>query len=156
MLPIFPVEVRTVGLLNHRKRRESRGVVSLDLLVLNSGEWLLAEELAASPWHVLIYRQIGEPRNELHLWLPRQDAPRSEKYASRRYWVYASERWCVEIPGDPGSDGADPAARRLRFTNPGGAVLWASHTGALGLADLSDRELGHLLAGARPGSFSGV
>jgi hypothetical protein len=120
------------------------------MLVLNSGEWLLAAELAASPWYVLIYRQRGEPGNELHLWLPRQDAPRSEKYACKRYWLHDSVRWCVELPRDGG------AAERFRFTAPDGRVLWAKHGDARGLADLSDRDLSRLLLGSKAGSYSGI
>ena len=123
--------------------------MSVDLLVLNSGEWLLGAELAASPWYVLIYRQRGEPSNEIHLWLPRQDAPRSEKYACKRYWQNAAVRWCVEIPREVGSG-------RLRFTAPDGRVLWAKHADGRGLADLTDRELRLLLDGAASGTFSGV
>lgn len=118
------------------------------MLVLNSGEWLLGAELAASPWYVLIYRQRGEPANELHLWLPRQDAPRSEKYACKRYWLNESVRWCVEIP--------HPGGAQLRFTAPDGPALWAKHADARGLGDLSDRELRQLLHGATAGSYSGV
>jgi hypothetical protein len=131
-------------------------VVTLDMLVLNSGEWLLSAELAASPWYVLIYRQRGEPRNELHLWLPRQDAPRSERYACKRYWLDDSVRWCIEIPHRPETEAMEPARARLRFTAPDGRVLWARHADARGLADLSDRELGRLLLGATTGSFSGI
>jgi len=123
--------------------------MGVDLLVLNSGEWLLGAELAASPWYVLIYRQRGEPQNEIHLWLPRQDSPRSEKYACKRYWLNASIRWCVEIPreGAPG---------RLRFTAPDGRVLWARQRDGRGLADLTDRDLRLLLDGSASGTFSGL
>ena len=31
--------------------------MGLDVLILNSGEWVLGEELAAPPWYVLVYRQ---------------------------------------------------------------------------------------------------
>lgn len=127
------------------------------MLVLNSGEWLLSDELAADPWYVLIYRQLGQPFNELQLWLPRQDAPRSEKYACKRYWMSDSVRWCVELPRELAEDGKEPATRvRLRFTAPDGRVLWAPHADPRGLADLSDRDLGCLLLGATAGSFSGV
>jgi hypothetical protein len=131
--------------------------VSLDLLVLNSGEWLLGDELAAEPWYVLIYRQRGEPRNELHLWLPRQDAPRSEHYACRRYWVHASVRWCLELSRVSRSSahgGESPP--RLRFSSADGQVLWADPAGARGLGDLSDRDLAGLLGGATSGTYSGV
>ena len=138
------------------RRRGARGVVSLDMLVLNSGEWLLGAELAADPWYVLIYRQRGEPSNELHLWLPRQDAPRSEKYACKRYWLSDSVRWCVEIPREADENANQPARVRLRFTAPDGRVFWARHADPGGLADLSERDLRRLLAGATAGSFSGV
>ena len=123
--------------------------MSVDLLVLNSGEWLLGAELAASPWYVLIYRQRGEPRNEIHLWLPRQDAPRSEKYACKRYWQTAEVRWCVELP-------REGPAGRLRFTSPDGRALWAKPVEGRGLADLTDGDLRRLLDGAASGTFSGV
>jgi hypothetical protein len=126
------------------------------MLVLNSGEWLLGAELAASPWYVLIYRQRGEPGNELHLWLPRQDSPRSEKYACKRYWLNSAVRWCIEIPREAGAGESREAPARLRFTAPDGRVLWAAHGDARGLADLSDGELGRLLLGATEGSFSGI
>jgi hypothetical protein len=126
------------------------------MLVLNSGEWLLGAELAASPWYVLIYRQRGEPRNELHLWLPRQDSPRSEKYACKRYWLNAADRWCIEIPRYADAEESPGSPTRLRFTAPDGRVLWATHGDARGLADLSDGELGRILLGATAGSFSGV
>jgi len=118
------------------------------MLVLNSGEWLLGAELAASPWYVLIYRQRGQPDNELHLWLPRQDAPRLEKYVCKRYWSNESVRWCVEIPHPPGG--------RFRFTAPDEPVLWAKHADPRGLGDLSDRELRQLLNSAAVGTYSGV
>lgn len=130
--------------------------MNLDMLVLNSGEWMLGDELPASPWHVLIYRQRGEPRNELHLWLPRQDAPRSGNYACKRFWVRNAVRWCVETPADPSRPrraGASP--RRLRFTAPDGRVLWAEHPAGRGLGDLSDPELTRLLSTAREGPYSG-
>jgi hypothetical protein len=130
--------------------------VSLDMLVLNSGEWLLSAELAASPWYVLIYRERAEPRNELHLWLPRQDAPHSDRYACRRYWHDGAVRWCIEIPYGDDSPRPGPVPARLRFTAPDGRVLWARLADASGLADLPARELGRLLRGAVPGSFSGI
>ena len=131
-------------------------VASFEMLVLNSGEWVLGDELPASPWHVLIYRQRGEPRNELHLWLPRQDAPRSGNYACKRYWMSATTRWCVEVPHDPSRPrrpGATPS--RLRFTSPEGGVRWAEQSTGRGLGDLSDADLRRLLATAREGPYSG-
>lgn len=130
----------------------------LDVLVLNSGEWVLGDELPADPWHVLIYRQRGEPGNELHLWLPRGGARRSAEHVFRRYWVDAGVRWCVEAPTDP--DRPRLPARtsgtplRLRFTTPEGSVMWATHGGGRGLGDLSDYEMGRLLDQAREGSYT--
>lgn len=124
--------------------------MAIDVLILNSGAWVLADELAAAPWHVLIYRQRREPRNELHLWLPRRDARRSGDFAFRRYWVDEQVRWCVEAPRE-----AKSSAPRLRFTSPEGRVLWAEHRGAKGLGDLSDYDLSCLLHVAREGSYSG-
>src|SRR5690606_4882270 len=100
-----------------------------DVLVLNSGEWVLADELPAEPWHILIYRQRVERRNELHIWLPRRDARGMGEYAFLRYWVEGRTRWRVEAPRDPDRPrqlGPTPAgATRLRFTAPDGLVLWA-------------------------------
>lgn len=124
--------------------------MGFDVLILNSGEWVLRDELAAEPWYVLIYRQRREPRNELHLWLPRQDARRSGDYAFKRYWVYESVRWLVEMPHGSGR----PA--RVRFSAPDGRVLWADHRGTRGLGDLTDYDLACLCDAARTGSFSGV
>jgi hypothetical protein len=134
--------------------RPQRRRMGLDVLILNSGEWVLGEELSAAPWYVLVYRQRGEPRNELHLWLPREDAVRSGDFAFKRYWVDDAVRWCVERPGAAGEPGR-PAGGRLRFTSPDGQVLWADPPGARGLGDLSDHDLGRLLAAAREGPFSG-
>ena len=120
--------------------------MGVDVLILNSGAWVLREELAAPPWYILVYRQSRDARNELHLWLPRQDSERSGDFAFRRYWMDESTRWCVEIP--------DPA--RVRFTAPEGRVLWATHHGTRGLGDLSDYDLSCLLASATGGSFSGI
>ena len=134
---------------------ESGGTMGIDVLILNSGSWTLAEELPASPWHVLIYRQSREPRNELHLWLPRQDARRTGDFACKRYWMDEGERWCVEAPATVGR----PRGRvglLLRFTAADGRALWAEHAGGKGIADLSDYDLSCLLARARPGSFSGA
>lgn len=129
--------------------------MNFEVLILNSGEWILGDELAASPWHILIYRQRGEPRNELHLWLPRQDARRSGDFAFKRYWVDEEIRWCVEAPGDQARP-QPRRANRLRFTAPDGRVLWARHRGVKGLGDLSNYDLACLLAVATEGSFSGA
>ena len=131
--------------------------MALDVLILNSGSWTLAEELPASPWHVLIYRQHRQAGNELHIWLPRQDARRSGELAFKRYWVDEAVRWCVEIPGIRARGSSPTAVRptRLRFAAPDGRVLWAEHEGAKGLGDLSDYDLACLLHTARSGSFSG-
>lgn len=128
--------------------------MGIDVLILNSGSWTLADELAASPWHVLIYRQSREPRNELHLWLPRQDASRTGDYAFKRYWVDEGARWCVEAPAAVGRPRTG-LGLLLRFTGEDGRVLWVEHAGSKGIADLSDYDLSCLLNRARPGSFSG-
>ena len=127
-----------------------------EVLILNSGEWVLAEELAAEPWHVLVYSQRGSPANQLHVWLPRRDAARSGDFAFKRYWEDRSTRWCVEVPGEP----RDPLRRRerahrVRFSAPDGRVLWADNPGPRGLGDLSDADLGRLLRSGSTASFSG-
>lgn len=129
--------------------------MGVDVLILNSGAWVLREELAAPPWYILVYRQSREPRNELHLWLPRQDAERSADFAFKRYWMDESVRWCVEIPG-AAAPGRPAGPTRIRFTAPAGRVLWALHHGIRGLGDLSDYDLSCLLASATAGSFSGI
>jgi hypothetical protein len=129
--------------------------MGVDVLILNSGAWMLREELAAPPWYILVYRQSREPRNELHLWLPRQDSERSGDFAFRRYWMDDSVRWCVEIP-DAATPGRPSGPARIRFTAPEGRVLWALHHGIRGLGDLSDYDLSCLLASATAGSFSGT
>jgi hypothetical protein len=116
-------------------------LASLDVLVLNSGDWILAGEVAAAPAQLLIYRQRGEPRNELHLWLPGPHARRTCDRVLRRFWMEDGVRWCVESPED---------VARLRFTDEEGGVLWAERRGARRLGDLTDAELGRLLRGARP------
>ena len=130
--------------------------MSFDMLVLNSGKWLLGDELAAAPWHVLIYRQVGEPRNELHLWLPRADTPRTGNFACKRYWVSSSVRWCVEVPNDPSRTRQSGSPVNVRFTHPEGRVLWAEYRGTRGLGDLGDEDLRSLLAGAVDGPYSGT
>lgn len=127
--------------LHRRERAHERGEMNFDVLILNSGEWVLGDELPAAPWYVLVYRQRGEPRNELHLWLPRADAERSGDFAFKRYWVDESVRWCVEL-----QEGA-----RVRFTSPDGHSRSAPHRSAKGLGDLSDYDLSSLLAAAREG-----
>lgn len=130
--------------------------MTLDVLVLNSGEWVLVDELPAVPWHVLIYRQRGRRENELHLWLPRLDARRSGDFAFKRIWVDESIRWCVEIPAEPGARRARAASRaRVRFTSPEGKAYWAALRGTRGLGDLSDYDLSCLLDVAREGPYSG-
>lgn len=115
--------------------------MNFDVLILNSGEWVLGEEVAADSRYVLVYRQRGEPRNELHLCLPRADAHRSGDFAFKRFWVGESVRWCVELQ----------EGTRLRFTAPDGHSRSALHRGAKGLGDLSDHELSSLLAVAYEG-----
>ena len=132
--------------------------MNVDVLILNSGEWVLGEELAASPWHVLIYRQRGEARNELHIWLPRQAKRGSGDYAFKRYWLSRAVRWCVEIPESPrrprGS--ARGGTSRVRFSSADGQVLWAEHRGGRGLGDLSESDLRELLDSARGGLFTAL
>jgi hypothetical protein len=139
---------------SRHRRRSAILPVAVDILVLNSGEWLLGAELAASPWHLLIYRQRSEPRNELHLWLPRQGIAAPESFACKRYWVHVGQRWCLETGPRPGRE--NPAgATRLRFSSDSGKVLWVEHDGA-GLADLTERDLRFLFSGAVAGTFSGL
>ena len=132
----------------------------VDFLILNSGEWLLSEQLPAEPWHVLIYRNRSDRRNELHLWLPRQGEKRSGEYAFRRYWADGKTRWCVELPPDPdrlrGSPVADSGPVRVRFTAPDGAVLWSDYHGHQRLADFTDAELLQLRRSGRQGPYSGI
>jgi hypothetical protein len=130
--------------------------MSFEVLILNSGEWLLAEELPATPWHVLIYAQRGSPRNELHVWLPQQNATRSGDYTFKRYWEIQSTRWCVEIPVEAGRrrNLREPPPR-VRFSAPDGRVLWAENPGGQGLADLSDADLARLLHGSFQAPFAG-
>ena len=128
--------------------------MGLDILILNSGYWSLAEELPANPWHVLIYRQGAEPRNELHLWLPRRDAQRSADYVFKRYWVDSSTRWCVETPDVPPGRGRSADAARVRFSAQDGRVLWAVPRNGRGLADLTEYDLTCLRDSARAGSFT--
>jgi hypothetical protein len=120
--------------------------MNFEVLVLNSGEWTLVQELPAAPWHVLVYSQRGAPRNELHIWLPRQDAPRSGDYAFKRYWEVQATRWCVEIPVEVGRrrNLREPPPR-VRFSAPDGRVYWSENPGGRGLGDLSDADLSRLL-----------
>ncbi len=131
-----------------------------DMLILDSGEWLLAEELPAEPWHVLIYRGRADRRNELHLWLPRAGERRSGEYAFRRYWIDGTTRWCVEVPPDPdrlrGSYFAGTGAVRVRFTTADGAVVWAEHRGSQRLADFTDAELSKLRQQGEIGPFTRI
>lgn len=134
--------------------------MGFDVLILDSGEWVLAEELPAEPWHILIYRQRIERRNELHVWLPRQGMRGSGDYAFLRYWVEGRTRWKVEVPPDPDrgrhhvaqSDGV----LRLRFTAPDGMVRWARASGSKRLADFTDRELQRLRESSAPGLFTRI
>lgn len=129
--------------------------MGFEVLILNSGEWVLAEELPAAPWHVLIYRQRGSPANELHVWLPRQDAPRSGDFAFKRYWSEAGVRWCVEVPTDVGRPRPSRGAPlQVRFSSPDGRVLWSEQRGGKGLGDLSDSDLARLLVKAHEGPFT--
>lgn len=130
--------------------------MGFEVLILNSGEWVLGEELAASPWHVLIYRQRGAPGNELHVWLPRQGAPRPSDYAFKRYWDDRSTRWCVEVPlGAARPRQPRTAATRFRFSAPDGRVIWSDNPDCSGLGDLSETDLLRLLEAGYTGSFSG-
>jgi hypothetical protein len=130
--------------------------MSFEVLILNSGEWVLAEELPAAPWHVLVYAQRGSPRNELHVWLPRQTSARNGEYTFKRYWELHSTRWCVEIPVEAGQRREERASPPLvRFSAPDGRVLWADNPGGQGLADLSDADLARLLQSGFQAPFSG-
>lgn len=132
--------------------------MSLDILILNSGDWILGEELPATPWYILIYRQRGAPRNELHVWLPREDAQRSGDYAFKRYWINDAVRWCVESPGaaEPGIGRGNTATPKIRFTSPEGRVLWATAHSGRGLGDLTEYDLSCLLDSARKGAYTGT
>jgi hypothetical protein len=130
-----------------------RSPMGFDVLILNSGEWLLTGELPAIPWHVLVYSQRGAPANQLHVWLPRDGARGSGRYAFKRFWQDASGRWCVEIPTDAQAGLRHRA--RLRFSADDGRVLWSENPAARGLADLSDADLARLLDSGSTGSFSG-
>ena len=125
--------------------------MALDVLILNSGDWVLTGELPALPWHVLIYSQRGAPGNELHVWLPRDGRRGSGDYAFKRFWTGSRARWCVEVPPKTAS-GDGP---RLRFSTPDGTVLWADKPSGRGLGDLSDQELSRLLATSCTGPYSG-
>lgn len=127
--------------------------MGLDVLILNSGEWVLTDELPARPWHVLVYSQRGAPANELHLWLSRDGRAGSADLTVKRFWERRSTRWCVEIPRE-GS--RSPLGRgRVRFSSPDGRVLWSEKPEGRGLGDLSGDELAQLLATASHGSYSG-
>lgn len=132
--------------------------MSVDVLVLNSGEWLLSDELRAAPWHILIYRQKCERENELHLWLPRESRSREQAYAFKRYWREEDTRWCVELPSDPDRPrGLAVAAGRqslVRFTASDGRVLWASSRSSRRLGDFTDLELRRLRLEAAPGPYA--
>lgn len=130
--------------------------MNFEVLILNSGEWVLTQELAAAPWRVLVYAQRGSPRNELHLWLPRQDTRRSGEHAFKRYWDNCSTRWCVEIAAEPGRRTSHQRAiTRVRFSAPDGRVFWSENPGRNGLGDLSDAELTRLLESGTRAPFCG-
>lgn len=132
--------------------------MGFDVLILNSGEWVLSEELPAEPWHILIYRDRGEQRNELHIWLPRQGGRGSADYAFRRYWVEGRTRWCVELPREQGSPAmaGRKAGEIVRFTAPDGLTLWAPLDAPKRLGDYTNRELETLRGRARTGGFSSL
>lgn len=127
-----------------------------EALILNSGEWVLAEELPAAPWHVLVYAQRGAPRNQLHVWLPRRDVRSSGEFVFRRYWEVHCTRWCVEVPSGSGKQTIPGAAvPRVRFSAPDGRVLWSENPDGRGLGDLSDDDLARLLLAGYAASYSG-
>lgn len=132
--------------------------MSVDVLVLNSGEWLLMDELEAIPWHILIYRQRCERGNELHLWLPREGRPGDPAYAFKRYWRDEESRWCVELPTDP--DGPRGPRREtgsrllVRFSAADGRVLWADTESSRRLGDFTDLELRQLRLKAAAGPYT--
>lgn len=49
------------------------GVADVDRLIPNSGELCLADERSAQSWHLSIYEPVRERRNDLHIWLIRQN-----------------------------------------------------------------------------------
>lgn len=130
----------------------------VDVLVLNSGEWLLTDELEATPWHILIYRQKYERHNELHLWLPREGKPGDRGYAFKRYWQEEGTRWCVELRSGDGRGAASGietgGLRHVRFTAADGRVLWTSTTSSQRLGDFTDVELRQLRSEAAPGPYT--
>lgn len=129
-----------------------------DVLILNSGEWELSDELPAVPWHILVYRQKRDRRNELHVWFPRESAAGERGYAFKRYWHDGEVRWCVEIPSSSDrfrtARGALRGSRRFRFMAHDGRVLWAESqlTGRLG--DFTDAELLRLRREAAVGPYT--
>jgi hypothetical protein len=127
--------------------------MGFDMLVLDSGEWVLTGELPAMPWHVLVYSQRGAPGNQLHVWLPRDGSRGSGRYAFKRFWQDRSGRWCVEIPRE--ANAGDAGRTRVRFSADDGRVLWSDGPTGRGLADLSDDDLLRLLDAGASGSFSG-
>ena len=124
--------------------------MALDVLVLNSGNWVLTDELPALPWHVLIYSQRGAPGNELHVWLLRDGSRGAGDFAFKRFWSDIGARWCVEVP--PRSHTGD--GPRIRFSTPDGKVFWAEKPSGRGLGDLSDEELSRLLSRSSTGPYS--
>jgi hypothetical protein len=125
------------------------------VLILNSGEWSLGEELPALPWPIRIYRDRRESRNELHFWFPRPGGEPDGRHVFLRYWIEGETRWCVEVPPDPEAFHrhlrSEPMVTRLRFTAPDGRVLWAGAAGEPSLADLTGPELTRLRAASRQG-----
>lgn len=134
--------------------------MSVDVLVLNSGTWVLTDELPAEPWWILIYRLRHDPRNELHAWLPPAADGPAEDFAFRRYWHEEEVRWCVEAPPDPDRlrtvTGAADGTLRIRFSASDGLVLWAGYRGVGRLADFTHEELRTLRHQARPGPYSRI
>lgn len=134
--------------------------MTYEVLVLNSGDWELFEELPAAPWHILIYRQRQDCRNELHVWLPRGGDRGDRGYTFKRYWQNGDLRWCVEIPSDPDvgrtrpSEG--PGIRRFRFAASDGRVLWAETRLPGRLGDITDAELEDMLKTAVVGPYTRI
>ena len=122
--------------------------MSFDVMILDSGAWTLTRELDGAPWRILVYTQRGEPRNELHAWVP-QGAPVSSAVIFRRYWEVHSTRWTLEISSRNAAATVDSPPRngiRIRFRAPDDRTFVARAPRGRGLGDLSDAELLRLLA----------